>query len=137
MQKPASIRQVELLLYASILIWALVQVVQHRMGITSSNEFFGQILYAGVLCMFPFKIAKGSNATRYVFVIGSVISILLVLGGLMPSVRRLELIYTWLDIPFSAYVSWLLFQSDANEWFGSGGKQVRRDVEPHWSRREE
>lgn len=121
MQKPKSISQCETIIYVCIAATALVGLIEKRIGVIGFGEFAFQLVLNGLFCIVPYKLSRGSNPARYVYVIGAVISILLMLGGGI-SISRLGLILTVVLVPVQIYVSWALFQPDATHWFTGEGR---------------
>lgn len=121
MKKPESIRQCEIIIYYWIAATALVGLIDKWIGAIGPGEFAVQLVVGGFLCMIPYKLGRGSNPARYVYVVISVIGVLLMMGGGV-KVPRLDLILSVVAVPVEIYVCWMLFQPEASRWFtGEGG----------------
>lgn len=98
------------------MISAFGSLANKWLGTIGPGEFAFQLLVYGLLCMIPYKIGRGSNPARYVYVVISAITLLLMVGGGV-KVPKLDLIISVVMIPVEIYVSWTLFQPAASRWF--------------------
>lgn len=95
---------------------AVVALLNKWIGAIGPGEFAFQLVVAGLTCIIPYKIAKGSNAARYVFAIITAIGFLLMLGGGL-KIPKLELVLSVILIPVEVWVIWRLFASDVSYYF--------------------
>lgn len=116
MQKPKSIGLCEKVIYCCIAATALVSLIEKRIGVIGVGEFTFQLIVNGLFCVVPYKLGRGSNPARYVYLISALIGVLLMLGGGV-TISRLGLILAVVLIPVQIYVSWALFQPEAAQWF--------------------
>lgn len=128
MKKPESIRHSEIIIYVCIAATALVSLIDKWIGVIGPGEFAFQLIVGGILCMIPYKLGRGSNPARYVYVVMSVIGVFLMVGGGV-KVPRLDLILSVLMIPVEIYVSWTLFRPETSRWFTGEGDDGRS---PSW-----
>ena len=71
----------------------------------------------GLICIIPYKIGQRSNGWRYAFAILTVISVLMILGGVGGEITKLEVIGSILTIPMGIFALYKLFGQEANYWF--------------------
>jgi hypothetical protein len=136
MSKPDHIRKAEMIIYVSIAASAVVSLIDKWIGAIGPGNFAFQLMVYGFLCMIPYKISRGSNPARYVYVVICVIALFLMLGGGI-RVPRLDLLLSVIMIPVEAYVIWMLFHPDASRWFaGEGGGKGDRFPRAFNERRE-
>ena len=114
---PNTVRQAVIALWVTLAISAVIAVIDKRMGTVSDGMFCGYLLIYGVSCIFPYKLSRGSNPTRYVFAILTVIGYLTMIGGVTDGIPKLDIITTFLLIPVNAFIIWRLFTGEANDWF--------------------
>jgi len=116
MQMPAGVRQAVALMWLTIFISALSALAQKVIGLTSVVEFSLALFFYAFVCMLPYKVANGSNAARFVYLVIVVLSVFLMLGGAaeMPAI---DWYVSLLVIPLDAYAVYRLFQPEAKPWF--------------------
>lgn len=116
MDMPKGVKQAVIATWASLVIFALVAVVEKRTGILTYGAFGAYLIGYGIFCIFPYKLSKGSNVTRYVYTILSVIGYLMMLGG-TEGMKKLDVIFSILLLPLNIFIIWRLFTGEANDWF--------------------
>ena len=116
MDMPKGVNQAVIATWATVIIYALVAVVEKRIGDISSEKFTLYLIAYGIFCIFPYKLSKGGNVTRYVFSIITVVGYLFMLGG-TEGMPRLDVICSVVLLPVYAFIIWRLFSGEANEWF--------------------
>ena len=117
MQKPSGLKQAEIAIWASLAVAAVVALIDKWIGAISGGEFIVTLILYGLLCIIPYKIGRGSNAARYIFTIVTIISLLLLVGGELESIPRLDWIVGLLMIPVDIFILYRLFESETSEWF--------------------
>lgn len=117
MDIPKGVNQAVIATWATLAMSAVVTTVDKRMGEISEGMFIGSLVFYGLCCIFPYKLSKGSNLTRYLFAILTVIGYLTMLGGVTDGLTRLDLVFSVLTIPVDAFIIWRLFTGEANDWF--------------------
>jgi len=70
---PNTVRQAIIALWVTIALGAVIAVIDKRMGTVSEGMFCGFLFIYGASCIFPYKLSRRSNPTRYVFAILTVI----------------------------------------------------------------
>jgi hypothetical protein len=119
MNKPNGVNQAVIGIWATIILSAVATLINKWIGDISMGEFVSTIIIYGVICIFPYKINKGSNAARYVYLVFFAISILFMLAGMGSEVPKIDLILSVLLIPVEIFIIFRLFQPEASEWFAS------------------
>ncbi|PRC90731.1 hypothetical protein [Solimicrobium silvestre] len=123
MKMPQGVKQAEIGIWATIAVSALVSLIDKLQGFISEGEFFFALILYSVFCIFPYKIARGSNPARYIFAVLTAFSILGTFA-VIAQVSKLDLISTILLLPVQAFIFYRLFHHDATDWFGSAGKSI-------------
>lgn len=121
--KPETVKQAELIIYGTIAASALGSLANKWLHAIGPGEFAFQLFFYGLLCMIPYKLGRGSNPTRYVYVVSCILTLLLMLGGGF-AVPKIDMVISVVMVPVEAYVCWLLFQPVASSWFTSSGNKV-------------
>lgn len=117
MDKPVGVKQAIIALWGTIAITALCSLINKWIGVISFGEFCANLFVYGLVCILPYKINKGSNAARYVYLIFFIISVLLLLGGIGEQMPKLDLIISIFLIPVDIFIVYQLFQVEASRWF--------------------
>lgn len=116
---PNTVKQAIIALWVTLAISAIIAVIDKRLGTVSDGMFCGFLFIYGVSCIFPYKLSRGSNPTRYIFAILTVIGYLTMIGGVTNGMPKLDIITTFLLIPVNAFIIWRLFTGKANDWFAN------------------
>ena len=87
METPSGIKQAVIAILATLAISTLLALYQKLTGNATRGQFIITIMMYAFFCILPYKISKGSNAARYVYLV--------------------------LDI----FILYRLFQKDASNWF--------------------
>ena len=117
MNIPKKINQAVIAIWATIIISSITAVIDKQTGAIDSGMFTFYLILYGIFCIFPYKISKGSNPTRYVFAILTVIGYLFLLGGETKDMSKLTIGVSVLLIPLDVFIFFRLFSSEANNWF--------------------
>lgn len=104
-------------IWASIAVSALLALVDKVTGHVTANHFMFNLMGYGLVCIIPYKIGQRSNGWRYVFAILTVISVLMILGGIGGEITKLEVIAGILTMPMGIFALYKLFGQEANYWF--------------------
>lgn len=104
-------------IWASIVVSALLALVDKVTGHVSANHFMFNLIGYGLVCIIPYKISQRSNGWRYAFAILTVISILMILGGVGGEITKLEKIGSILTLPMGLFALYKLFDQESNCWF--------------------
>lgn len=111
------IKQAVWALWGVIVFSALLSLVDILMGEIGETEFMITLILLGATCTIPYKIQKGSNAARYVYLVLTAISVLLLLGLGRGDISLVSYIGSILMLPVDIYIAIKLFGSEAREWF--------------------
>lgn len=118
MDMPRTVKQAVILIWATLAVSAVITAVDRRMGLISSELFMGFIATYAVCCVLPYKISKGSNASRYIYSILMVIGFMMMLGGEVSDMTQLDIIASIALLPVEVIIIWWLFAGEAKDWFG-------------------
>jgi len=117
MSMPTTIKQAVIGVWITIAVSAIVAVIDKRMGTISNGDFVGCLFVGGLLCIFPYKLSKGSNPSRYIFSILTVIAYLVMMAGITDGLTKIDIISTIILLPVNIFIIWRLFSGEANDWF--------------------
>jgi hypothetical protein len=115
---PQGVRQAIFAIWATLIISALSALAAKLSGLSSEGEFIGSILVYAIFCILPYKLANRSNATRYFYLVLTVISFLLMAAG-VGTLNKIDLAVSVLLIPVEVFIIFRLFQSEASAWYTS------------------
>ena len=96
-------------IWASIAVSALLALVDKVTGHVTANHFMFNLMGYGLICIIPYKIGQRSNGWHYAFAILTVISVLMILGGVGGEITKLEVIGSILTIPMGIFALYKLF----------------------------
>jgi hypothetical protein len=119
MQKPQSVTNAVLAIWANIALFTLIAVIDRQTGAMKSGEFMSTLVANAIVCVVPYKISAGRNWARYVYAILIVLSIALMLGGETMGITKLALIMSYLTLPLQAWIIYCLFRSNSGAWFAA------------------
>ncbi|WP_026470399.1 hypothetical protein [Alkanindiges illinoisensis] len=108
-------------LWASLVINALLSLLGKVIGVDSLGSFIGALIVTGLYCIIPYKLANRSNAARYVYLILTIISVLIMIaaGNEIP-MSNIDKLNVYITLPMNIYTLYLLFFNDeAKYWFKS------------------
>ena len=117
MYKPEGVNQAIIAIWATIALSAISALINKWIGAISFGEFCSNLFIYGLVCILPYKINRGSNAARYVYLVFFAITLLLLLGGLGQEMPKLDYIISILLIPVEGFIIYRLFQAEASSWF--------------------
>lgn len=125
---PQPVRNAITVISLCIGLSAIAALADRLSGRMSTEDFAIYIVVYGMSVMIPYKLARRSNATRFVFVVLIAVSILGWLGGLSQPLPPLSMIAAIIQIPILAVsIYWLFFTAGASEWFNG----VRNNTADH------
>ncbi|MFD0930442.1 hypothetical protein ACFQ1T_11720 [Methylophilus glucosoxydans] len=114
---PIGIRQAVIAIWATLAIDALLALYEKMTGHATDGEFASTIIFYSLLCILPYKISNASNAARYVYLIITIGSVLIMLGGVGYEKMKLEYFVSIFLIPVEAFILYRLFQKGTSDWF--------------------
>lgn len=116
---PPSVRRGVNLLWVTLAITALGALLNRFLGVIGEGEF-AAVLFVYALCaVFPYKIGRGSNATRFVYLVLLIGSVLYSIGTGFSTTTKVDAILSILLLPAEIYAIYCLFTADANRWFAA------------------
>lgn len=114
---PEGVKQAIIGIWVTIGLSVVTSLINIWTGAISSAEFTGYIIFYSLMCIFPYKMAKGSNAARWIYSVLFVASVLLVLGGVASDAPKADWIVGIITLPLQIFIFFRLFQPEASEWF--------------------
>jgi uncharacterized membrane protein YccC len=119
MQIPSKVSNAINLIWATIALSVLASLGNVWIGDISQGEFMLAVLFYSLFCIFPYKFARRSNPSRWVYAVLIGISILMWLGGVVTDMPKLDLIVSIVITPIEIYILFCLFQGESNDWFST------------------
>ena len=117
MNIPQSVNQAVIIIWATLFVSTVVAVINKLIGSIDSSYFITGLITYGLLCIFPYKISRGSNPTRYVYVVITVITCFMLFAGITMNMPKLDVILSYFLVPVDLFIIYKLFSKDANDWF--------------------
>ncbi|TEU23042.1 hypothetical protein [Alkanindiges illinoisensis] len=107
------------LIWISLIISMLLSIAQRFLGDISLNDLITALVVNVLMCLIPYKLARKSNISRFVFTALFVLSILFILAaGSEIQVTLLDKVDLLINIPLNIYSIYLLFfNQPAQQWF--------------------
>ena len=134
MDMPVSVRNGVIIIWATLGISSIVYLIDKWMGVISEGEFMGSLIFTALLCIIPYKICRGSNAARYFYLVLTIISVFIMVGGI--SIPKLDWVVSIVLLPIEFFAIYCLFQKDSSLWFNKGQsdviseRSISNDIEP-------
>ena len=126
MRTPIGVRKAVNVLWIMVGVDVANTIGDILIGNVSTSLAMAAILFYGLMCIFPYKIGNGSNASRYAYlIITSLVYVLMLIMALStdPNLVKdnakngLDYAVAFAQIPFFTYAFYNLFQVSANKWF--------------------
>jgi hypothetical protein len=114
---PQGINQAIIAIWVTIGLSIIAALINTWVGDISTGEFVGYIIAYSLICIFPYKLGKGSNPARWVYGIFFVASVLFMLGGVGNGMPKADWIVSIIMFPIEVFAIFRLFQPEASEWF--------------------
>lgn len=114
---PQGINQAIIGIWVSIGCSAIASLLNIWTGAISHDEFVLYLIILALYCIFPYKIAKGSNPARWIYTVLAVTGYLFLLGGGGGDVPSADLAVAILTLPIEIFIIFRLFQPEAEVWF--------------------
>jgi hypothetical protein len=131
MEKPHTVSKAINLIWVLIALSVLVALLNQWTGQIYSGEFIFALIINALFCIIPFKLTSRSNAARYVFTALVIISALMLIGGAVETLTKLDLIFGILTMPLYIFCVYLLFTKESTAWFsGTSPREVKERKEP-------
>jgi len=116
MEVPAGVKQAVIAIWATIAVSAVLAAYSKVTGLYSEGEFFSALFISALLCIIPYKLSNGSNASRYVYVVLSAMTVLVAIGS-AAQVKKLDMYISVMLLPVEAFIIYRLFEKEASAWF--------------------
>jgi len=133
MDKPVGVSQAIVVLWITIFLNVICEVIKMKLGESTAAEFsFVLIIYA-IICIIPYKLSTGSDAARQGFVALILLyglSILIILSGIYSDsvdVTRIDVALSVVLLPANLFIIYRLFQPEASSWFSKQEQNLRGD----------
>lgn len=107
------------LLWVTLVLSALGAVLNRLLGVSGQGEFAVVLFLYAICAIFPYKISRGSNATRFIYAVLEVGLFLFLIGTGFADITKVDLILTVALLPVELYIFYCLFSREANEWFAA------------------
>ncbi|MDO6514566.1 hypothetical protein [Neptuniibacter sp. 2_MG-2023] len=114
---PTGVNQAVIAIWITIGLSVAAALINRWIGEISSGEFMWYIIVYAILCVFPYKLSKGSNPARWVYAIFFAVSILFMLGGVSSDMPKADWIVSIITLPIEIFIIYRLFQAEASLWF--------------------
>lgn len=122
MNQPQGVKQAVITIWATLLISGVVSLADKLTGQITEGMFFFTLIFYGLLCILPYKIGKRSNPARYVYVVLTVISFLIMASG--AKMPQLDYIAGFLMLPVEIFIVYQLFTGEAKNWFAQSNQSA-------------
>jgi len=119
MEIPIGVQQAIKAIWISLALSVLAALGNIWMGEITQGYFLTVIFVYALYCIFPYKMSKRSNPTRWVYVVLSAITFLTLLSGDVDQIPKLDLISFIVIVPIEIFILYRLFQRDSTIWFRS------------------
>ena len=116
--KPEGVKQAELVLWISITIFTFIQIIDKLNGTISFGILLFSLIFNGLYCIVPHKIGLGLNQARYIYIAILIVKIVLLFSGRV-LIPKLDGVMTVLMLPLDGFITYRLFQREANDWFSN------------------
>lgn len=131
MEKPHTVDKAINLIWVLIALSVLVALINQWTGQIYSGEFIFALIVNALFCIIPFKLSSRSNAARYVFAALVIISALMLIGGAVETLTKLDLIFGIITMPLYVFCVYLLFTKESSAWFlASTSREIKERKEP-------
>ncbi len=116
---PQGVNQAIIAIWVTIGLSVIAALINTWVGDISTGEFVFYILIYSLLCIFPYKLSRGSNPARWVYCVFFGASVLFMLGGVGSDMPKADWIASIIMLPIEIFAIFRLFQTEASEWFVS------------------
>lgn len=117
METPSGVKQAVIAILATLAISTLLALYQTLTGKASNGELIFALILYSLLCIIPYKISNKSNAARYVYLVITIASVVLLIAGVNYEKYILEYAISIILIPVEVFIIYRLFQREASNWF--------------------
>jgi len=114
---PIGVNQAIIAIWATIGLSAVAALINRWLGEISTGEFVWYIIVYSLVCIFPYKLGKGSNPARWVYAIFIAASILFMFGGVGSAMPKADWVVSIVMVPIEIFAVLRLFQPEVSLWF--------------------
>jgi ribosomal protein L37E len=100
----------------TIAISVLVTLIQKWSGVIDSGLLLLSLMFYSIFLIIPYKIYRGRNWARYVYIVIFIMHIIMFLG-IIKEMKNIEIVFTIISIPFGIYSILCFFNEETKEWF--------------------
>ena len=116
--QPQGVKQAILAIWLTLAISAVSALIAKILGISSEGDFVIAIIVYALFCIIPYKLTNRSNASRYVYLIITIISVLFWAAGI-GKINKIDLTASIIIMPVEVFILYRLFQAESSVWFTS------------------
>lgn len=118
MNPPQTVKQAINAIWICIGLSAAAALLDRVTGRMTVGDFSVNLIFYGLFVIIPYKLARRSNATRYVYAVLIGMTLLMWVGGAIPPLTLFSKISAIVQMPIEAMVIYWLFAADgAKNWF--------------------
>lgn len=116
---PSGVNQAIIAIWATLGISALLALYNKVTGAYDNGQFLGELFIYALMCIIPYKLSNGSNATRYVYAVLTAFMILLMFAfpSSLAETPKITLVVSAILTPVEVFIFYRLFQAEASAWF--------------------
>jgi len=114
---PNGVNQAILGVWMTIGLSVFTALFNRWFDVITADMFVVYIVSYALFCIFPYKLGKGSNLTRWIYTILTGVSWLLILGDVGGNMPKADLVVSIIMFPIEIFIIVKLFQSEASQWF--------------------
>lgn len=115
---PKGVNQAIIAIWVTIGLSVIAALINKWIGEVTSGEFIGYMVVYSLFCIFPYKLSKGSNTTRWLYTIVTVMSMLFMINSsIVDDLPKADWVASIIMLPIEIFIIFRLFQSEASLWF--------------------
>ena len=114
---PNGVNQAIIAIWITIGLSVAAALINRWLGEISTAEFVWYIIVYSLVCIFPYKLGKGSNPARWVYTIFFAVSVIFMLGGVATDIPKADWVVSIIMVPIEIFAIFRLFQPEATIWF--------------------
>lgn len=114
---PATVTRAVFVLWSSLALKALIEVVLISKGLKGVTPFLLSIAIIAACCLFPYKLSKGSASARYIYFGFAISAAAAFFAGENLAVSAIEVKAIKVFMVFDFYILMQLFSGPAEFWF--------------------
>lgn len=114
---PIGVNQAIIAIWITLALSVVAALINKWLGEVSTGEFVWYIITYSICCIFPYKLSKRSNPTRWTYAIFVAATFVLMLGGIASDMPKADFVVSIIMIPVEFFAVFRLFQPEASRWF--------------------